>query len=291
MATDLNGEKTISWAGSSSLIATTVFTVLYGRFSDIFGRTALFVSALVVFAAADLCCGFAVDPPMLYVFRAITGASGGGVGNLAMIVASDIVPLRQRGRYQGIAGSFMALGNVLGPFIGAAFAARYVFDGISDTTMQSCITDNRLANRSTWRGFFWLLSPLGLMCAALAAYLLPTTKPTESFWTNVKKIDGWGSLTSTIAIIFFMIPITGGGSYYKWDSPMVISMLAISVVSFVTFLFVEWKVARLPIIPCTLPPLSNAMISTDKIRSIPLPHSRHMCTSPANIQSGLGQPV
>jgi len=87
-----------------------------------------------------------------------------------------------------------------------------------------------------------------------------------------------------------MIPITGGGSYYKWDSPMVISMLAISVVSFVTFLFVEWKVARLPIIPCTLPPLSNA-ISTDKIRSIPLPHSRHMCTSPANIQSGLGQPV
>lgn len=133
MASDLKGEKTISWAGSSSLIATTVFTVVYGRFSDIFGRTSLFVGALVVFAAADLCCGFAVDPSMLYVFRAITGASGGGVGNLAMIVASDIVPLRQRGRYQGIAGSFMALGNVLGPFIGAAFATRYVSDGFPGT--------------------------------------------------------------------------------------------------------------------------------------------------------------
>ena len=124
IAEDLHAQNTISWVGTSSLIATTVFSVLYGRLSDIFGRTTLFVGACLLFAVADLVCGFAPDPPMLYVFRAVAGLSGGGIGNLAMIVASDIVVLSERGRYQGICGSFMALGNVVGPFIAAAFADR-----------------------------------------------------------------------------------------------------------------------------------------------------------------------
>ena len=134
VAEDLKGQKTISWAGSSALIATTVFSVQYGRLSDIFGRTAMFINALSVFAVAELFCGFAVNPPMLYALRAVTGASGGGIGNLVMIITSDLVPLRQRGQYQAILGPFMVLGNVVGPLIAAGFAGRCGISSYSAST-------------------------------------------------------------------------------------------------------------------------------------------------------------
>jgi MFS family permease len=124
IAEDLQAQKSITWAGSSALIATTVFSVLYGRFSDIFGRKALFVSALGTFAIAELGCGFAVNPPMLYALRALTGASGGGIGNLATIIATDVVSLRQRGQYMAIIAPFMVLGNVCGPLVAAGFVKR-----------------------------------------------------------------------------------------------------------------------------------------------------------------------
>jgi MFS family permease len=124
IAEDLQGQKSITWAGSSALIATTVFSVLYGRLSDVFGRKALFVSALGVFAVAELGCGFAVNPPMLYALRALTGTSGGGIGNLATIIASDVVSLRQRGQYMAIIAPFMVLGNVCGPLVAAGFVKR-----------------------------------------------------------------------------------------------------------------------------------------------------------------------
>jgi MFS family permease len=124
IAEDLDAQKSIIWAGSSALIATTVFSVLYGRLSDIFGRKILFVSALGVFAIAELGCGFAINPQMLYALRALTGASGGGIGNLSIIVATDVVSLRQRGQYMAIVAPFMVLGNVCGPLIAAGFVKR-----------------------------------------------------------------------------------------------------------------------------------------------------------------------
>ena len=124
IAEDLQAQKSITWAGSSALIATTVFSVLYGRFSDIFGRKVLFVSALSVFAVSELGCGFVVNPSTLYALRALTGASGGGIGNLATIIASDVVALRQRGEYMAIIAPFMVLGNVCGPLLAAGFLSR-----------------------------------------------------------------------------------------------------------------------------------------------------------------------
>ena len=106
-----------------------------------------------------------------------------------------------------------------------------------------------LEHRLIWRGFFWFLSPLGVACAVLAALLLPATKPPEAFTVNVAKIDFLGSFTSSLSIVCLLIPISGGGSYYQWGSPMVISMLAVGTSSFLVFILVEWKVARLPIIP------------------------------------------
>jgi MFS family permease len=124
IAEDLGAQESVTWAGSSALIATTIASVLYGRFSDIFGRKAMFISALSVFSVAEMACGFAVNPPMFYGLRALTGASGGGIGNLATIIATDVVSLRQRGQYMAVIAPFMLMGNVCGPLLAAGFLKR-----------------------------------------------------------------------------------------------------------------------------------------------------------------------
>lgn len=94
------------------------------------------------------------------------------------------------------------------------------------------------------------MAPLGAISIWGAAWVLPKTTPTDSFRVNVKKIDYLGALSYSGAIVLLLIPISSGGSYYAWDSPMVISMLVISVLLFGAFLLVEWKYAPLPMIPC-----------------------------------------
>jgi MFS family permease len=95
---DLHSATTISWAGTSSLIANTVFQVLYGRLSDILGRKVVFLSAVGLLALGDFLCGFAKTGPQLYAFRGISGVGNGGITALAMMIVSDIVTLENRGK-------------------------------------------------------------------------------------------------------------------------------------------------------------------------------------------------
>ncbi|KAG9661147.1 MFS general substrate transporter, partial [Aureobasidium melanogenum] len=199
---ELDAADTISWAGTSALIANTVFQVLFGRLSDLFGRKVVFLSALILLAICDLLCGFSQNAAMLYVFRALAGVANGGITSLSMMIVSDIVTLKERGKYQGILGACVGLGNMVGPFIAAAFAQH-----------------------STWRGLFW---------------------------TVMRKIDYWGILFGSAAIVLILIPVSGGGSYFAWDSPLVISMLAVGGSCALAFIFIEYKIALLPMMPLSL---------------------------------------
>jgi MFS family permease len=107
IAKDLNATQTMSWAGTSALIGNTVFQVLYGRLSDIFGRKVVYLSALSLLSFSDLMCGIAKNAPMLYFFRGLAGVAGGGITSLSMMIVSDIVTLQRRGKYQGILGSMV----------------------------------------------------------------------------------------------------------------------------------------------------------------------------------------
>lgn len=197
IAADLDAEDTISWAGTASLLANTTFQMLYGRLSDVFGRKTVFMTAIGLLCLADLLCGLSQNAVMFYVFRAVAGIGGGGITNLAMIIVSDIVTLEQRGKYQGIIGSMIGLGNVIGPFLAAAFV-----------------------HKTTWRAFFWMLSPLGALTGILTYFFLPSKPPTASFKESVQKIDWMGSLMSSVGVIFLLIPISGGRlpfSYLRWS--------------------------------------------------------------------------
>jgi MFS family permease len=165
---------------------------------------------------------------MLYVFRGFAGVANGGITSLSMMIVSDIITLKERGKYQGIIGSCVGLGNMVGPFVAAAFVQH-----------------------STWRGLFWLISPIAALCCIVCFFILPTPKdaPRMDFKAVSAKIDYWGIVTGSIAIILILIPISGGGSYFSWESPMVISMLALGGCCMFAFLFVEHQVALLPMMP------------------------------------------
>lgn len=144
-----------------------------------------------------------------------------------MMIVSDVVTLEDRGKYQGILGAMVGTGNLVGPLIGAAFAQH-----------------------ATWRALFWFIAPVAAICCIVNWFMVPATVPTKDFKGNVRKIDFYGLFTGSLATILILIPISGGGSYFEWDSPMVIAMLTVGGVLGLAFIFVEWKVAPLPMMPC-----------------------------------------
>jgi MFS family permease len=183
---------------------------------------------LALLTFSDLLCGLARNGEMLYAFRGLSGVANGGVASLSAMIVSDIVTLKDRPKWQGMIGAFVGLGQMVGPFIAAGFVQK-----------------------STWRGFFWLVSPLAACCGILCILSVPTPKkqPQREVKTVLKQIDWWGILTGSAALILILIPVAGGGDYFDWNSPMVVSMLCIGGCSLFAFIFVEYKVAELPMIP------------------------------------------
>ncbi|KAL1901434.1 hypothetical protein Sste5346_001839 [Sporothrix stenoceras] len=229
---DLNSASTIVWAGTSSLIANTAFQVLYGRLSDILGRKYLLLGCLGLLALGDLLCGFAKTGTQLYAFRGMSGVANGGIMALVMMIVSDVTTLEQRGKYQGILGSCVGLGNTIGPFVAAGFAR----------------------SKATWRATFYFISPLAVAVAALLYVLLPPQAiPADEPWrTKLAKVDYVGILLSAAGTIILLVPISGLGTQFAPDSAMVISMLTIGGVLLCLFMINEWRWARLPMFPLRL---------------------------------------
>ncbi|EGP90116.1 unnamed protein product [Zymoseptoria tritici ST99CH_3D1] len=230
IAEDLNAQSSISWAGTSALIANTVFQVLYGRLSDLFGRKVVLLSALVLLSLSDLACGLSVNSTMLYIFRGLAGVANGGITSLTMMIVSDVVTLQDRGKYQGILGSMVGLGNAAGPLIAAGFALHL-----------------------TWRGLFYLIAPLAMVSFAASWVWLPSTMPKQDLKETLAKIDVMGLLFGTAAVILLLIPISDGGhSGTPWDSPMIIAMFVVGGLCLVIFLLIEWRWADLPMMPLSM---------------------------------------
>lgn len=226
IAKDLDAYDTISWASTSALISTTVFMVLFGRFSDIFSRKYTLIFAMFILAFFDLACALAKTSTQFYIFRGFCNMGNGGISTLSMVIVSDIVTLEQRGLYQGILGAFVGVGAAIGPYISAAFIEH-----------------------SSWRNFYFTLFPISLCSIAIIYQYIPYTRPKNDMKEKLLNLDYLGFFTSSIAIIFLLIPISGGGSSFPWNSAFSIAMLTIGGSFFLIFLFVEYKLAKLPLIP------------------------------------------
>ncbi|KAH7131799.1 major facilitator superfamily domain-containing protein [Dendryphion nanum] len=229
IAAELNTGTASSWIGSSFLVASTAFQLINGRLSDIFGRKNCLLLCLALLGIGDIGCGCSQNKEMLFFFRSIAGIGGGGVNSLAMIIVSDITTLENRGKYQGYYGAVIAVANGIGPFLGGA-----------------------LVDSATWRWVFWIVPMLALPAAVLIFFFLPLKHDRGNYREKVQKIDYGGIVLNLAAVLLVLIPLSGGGVQYAWNSPFVIAMLTLGACTTIAFILYEWKLAPIPIMPVRL---------------------------------------
>ncbi len=224
MAEDLHGFELLAWVVSSYLVASTVVTPIYGKLGDLFGRRLMLSCALCVFLLASVGCALAQTMGQMIAARVIQGLGGGGLISIAQTIIADVVPLRERGRYQGYISGVFALSSVTGPVVGGL-----------------------LTHYLSWRWCFWINLPLGLAALLIsrrALALLPVP--------GVRRpIDYLGAVLLTTALTTLLIGITRTGHGDAWNSSAILELYGTAIV-FAT-LFVIWeKRAREPLVPLHL---------------------------------------
>ena len=131
IADDLHNLSGQAWVVTAYLITSTIVTPLYGKLSDIYGRKPFFTAAIVIFLIGSVLCSFATSMPMLAGFRAVQGLGAGGLSSLALAIIGDIVPPRERARYQRYFLAVFGTSSVLGPVVGGFFAGQATILGIT----------------------------------------------------------------------------------------------------------------------------------------------------------------
>jgi EmrB/QacA subfamily drug resistance transporter len=224
MAEDLNGWQLMSWVVSAYLVASTVTTPIYGRLSDLYGRRPILSLGIALFLGASVLCALSQTMPQLIGARVLQGIGGGGLRSVAQAAIADVIPPRERGRYQGYFSSTMAISNVLGPVLGGFFA-QYL----------------------TWHWIFWINLPFGAAALFLCHRNLrrlpkPRRKPI---------IDWLGAALIVAATTPILIAMGNAEAAASWATPKVLVPLAVGVV-FVAGLVAWEREARSPILPLRL---------------------------------------
>src|SRR3989440_12333257 len=186
IVSDLGGLSQLSWVVTGYLLASTVSTPLWGKLGDLYGRKRLFQAAIVIFLVGSALCGLSQNMAELILFRSLQGLGGGGLIVLVQAIIADIVPPRERGRYQGLFGAVFGLSSVAGPLLGGFFV-----DSLS------------------WRWIFYINLPIGALALLVIAIALPA-----SGQRGQHTIDYLGTVLLTAsARILILLTTLGGGIY------------------------------------------------------------------------------
>lgn len=217
---DLQGMSDYTWVVTAYLIATTASTPLYGKMSDLYGRRPIILLAIAVFLLASALAGLAQNMLQLVLFRGLQGLGAGGLMTLAFTIVSDVLPPRERGKYQGLFGGVFAISSVAGPVLGGWLA------------------------EVDWRWIFYINLPTGL--AALVAVDLVLRR--HRIPTRKHKIDYLGAACLVPAVVCLLLGTTWGGQTYAWTSGVIIGLFTAAAVLAAVFVYVETR-AEEPILP------------------------------------------
>ncbi|CCM00673.1 uncharacterized protein FIBRA_02712 [Fibroporia radiculosa] len=221
--------ESTSWITTGYMLTVTSFQPLYGKLSDIFGRKPCLLFSIFVFALGCFLCGIARDMTMLIFGRAIAGIGGGGISIVTNVIMSDVVPLRDRGSWQGFGNVVWASGQALGAPLG----------GILTETVG-------------WRWGFLLQVPLSFLAMVVFSLGFKTSKTSSSdFSAKLKRIDFGGAATLIVAVFALLLGLDRGGNI-AWSDSLTIAYLVIFAVFTCAFCYTEWRLAKEPFVPLAI---------------------------------------
>ncbi|WP_203674468.1 MULTISPECIES: MDR family MFS transporter [unclassified Streptomyces] len=217
---ELGGLNHLSWVVTAYTLATAASTPIWGKLGDMYGRKGIFMTSIVLFLAGSALSGLSQSMDQLIAFRAIQGLGAGGLIVGVMAIIGDLIPPRERGKYQGMMAGVMALAMIGGPLVGGT------------------ITDNW-----GWRWSFYINLPLGVVALAMIYIVLHLPKKRVQ-----ARIDYLGAGLLTVGITALVLLTTWGGTQYGWASAQIIGLLVLGVVAIAAFIWAETR-AKEPVMP------------------------------------------
>ncbi|WP_418960035.1 MDR family MFS transporter [Streptomyces tritici] len=220
---DLGGGAHMSWVVTAYLLAETVSTALVGKFGDLFGRKVIFQISAVVFITGSFLCGLASNMTLLIVWRGLQGLGAGGLMVTSMALIADVIPLRDRGKYQGAIGAVFGVSTVIGPLLGGLF------------------TDHL-----TWRWAFYVNVPIAILVVIAAARSIPAVRSASR---PVIDYAGIGLVAAGASAL--ILATSWGGNEYAWGSGVILGLFAGGVLALGLFCWVETRAVE-PMLPMRL---------------------------------------
>ena len=223
---DLHGLSLQAWATTAYLITATISTPLYGKLSDIYGRKPFFLAAISIFLVGSVLSGFSTSMYELAAFRAVQGLGAGGLFSLALAIIGDIVPPRERAKYQGYFLAVFGTSSVLGPVVGGFLAGT-----------------DQILTVAGWRWVFLVNVPIGLV-----ALLVVVRGLNVQHVRRPHRIDWQGALALAVGLVPLLI-LAEQGRGWGWTSARSLACAGLGLLGLVAFVWAQRRAGEEALLP------------------------------------------